>query len=124
MSEIKKKVLVADDDTAILEVVTYMLEDAGYDVKTTVDEQTEAMAQQYVPNVILLDIWMSGMDGRKICKSLKTHKSTKHIPIIMISANKDTKKFAKESGADSFLAKPFEMEELLAKVAKYVNVNN
>ena len=116
----KKKILAADDDPAILEVLTFMLEDAGYDVKTTVNGQTENMAQKYLPDLILLDIWMAGMDGRTICKSLKSHKMTKHIPVILVSANKDTERFAKESGADNFITKPFEMDALLAKVAMYI----
>lgn len=115
----KKRVLIADDDPAILEVITLMLEDAGYDSRTTVDGHTEKIVKKYLPDVILLDIWMSGLDGRTICKSLKKHKLTMHIPIIMISANKDTEKIAKESGADDFIAKPFEMDDLLKKVAKY-----
>src|SRR5476651_955218 len=93
----KKKILAADDDPAILEVFTLILEDAGYEVQTTVNGQTEQIAREFLPNLILLDIWMAGMDGRNICKSLKRHKFTKNIPIIMISANKDTKKYAKEA---------------------------
>lgn len=120
----KKKILVADDDPAILEVLTFMLEDAGYDIKTTVSGQTEKMAQEFLPHLILLDIWMAGSDGRTICKSLKRQKLTRHIPIIMISANKDTKKIAKEAGADDFMAKPFEMDDLLTKVAKYTKSRN
>src|SRR5579859_4475456 len=111
----KKKVLAADDDPAILEVLTFMLEDTGYSVKTTVNGQTEQMVHEFLPNLILLDIWMAGSDGRIICKSLKRQKLTRHIPIIIISANKDTKKLAKEAGADDFIAKPFEMNDLLAK---------
>ena len=99
----KKKVLVADDDPAILEAITLILEDADYDVKMTVNGQTEQFAQEYLPDLILLDIWMAGQDGRDICKRLKTHKATRHIPIIMISANKDTKKIADEAGADGFV---------------------
>ena len=115
----KKKVLVADDDPAILEVITLILEDAGYEVKTTVNGHTEKFAEKYLPDLILLDIWMVGMDGRNICKSLKAEKLTKHIPVIMISANKDTEKIAKEAGADGFLAKPFDMKDLLSTVAAY-----
>jgi DNA-binding response OmpR family regulator len=63
---------------------------------------------------------MSGVDGRDICKQLKSKKQTKNIPIIMISANKDTEKIAKNAGADGFIAKPFEMKELLTTVGRYV----
>ncbi len=118
-NEVKKKILVADDDTAILDVLTLMLEDAGYEVTSTVDGQTVRKVLSELPDLILLDIWMSGTDGRDICKQLKSIKKTKHIPIIMISANKDTRKIAKEAGADDFIAKPFGMKELLAKVEKY-----
>ena len=120
----KRKILAADDDPAILEVFTLILEDAGYEVQTTVNGQTEQMAREFLPNLILLDIWMAGMDGRNICKSLKRHKLTKHIPIIMVSANKDTQVLAKEAGADDFMAKPFDMDDLLAKVAQYVGVSD
>lgn len=116
----KKKILVADDDQAILEVITYMLEDAGYHVKTTVSGVTKKLARQYSPDLILLDIWMAGTDGRTICKSLKVEKLTMNIPVIMVSANRDTEEIAKAAGADDFLDKPFEMKLLLAKVAKYV----
>jgi CheY-like chemotaxis protein len=63
---------------------------------------------------------MSGQDGREICKFLKTNDLTKDIPIIMISANRDTEKMAKESGADDFLEKPFQMKDLLEKVVKHI----
>ena len=117
----KKRVLIADDDPAILEAMTLILEDSGYDVKTTVNGQTEQFAREYLPDLILLDIWMAGQNGRDICKRLKTNKSTRHIPIIMISANKDTGKIAKEAGADGFLAKPFDMKDLLKTVATNVS---
>jgi DNA-binding response OmpR family regulator len=119
MSKIKKKILVADDDPAILEVITYILEDEGYEVKTTADGQTEKLAHEYLPDLILLDIWMSGMDGRNICRILKSQKSTMHIPIVMVSANRDAEKISIEVGADDFIAKPFEMEEMLIKVKQY-----
>ena len=116
----KKKILVADDDTAILEVITFMLEDASYEVKTTVNGQTKQIVQEYLPNLILLDIWMAGTDGRSICKELKSQVSTKHIPIIMISASRDIGQSALNAGAEDFIAKPFEMEDLLSKVAHHV----
>lgn len=116
----KKKILIADDDPAILEALTLMLEDAGYETDTTVDGQTIKEATDQLPDLILLDIWMSGTDGRDICKHLKRRPQTKHIPIIMVSANKDAEHIAKESGADDFIAKPFEMDDLLALIEKYM----
>lgn len=112
--------LVADDDLAILDVIKQILEEVGYEVKTTVNGETVRTMHQELPDLLLLDIWMSGTDGRNICKQLKNQKSTKQIPIVMISANKDIKVIAKEAGADDFLVKPFEMNDLLNMVAKYI----
>jgi CheY-like chemotaxis protein len=117
----KKRILVADDDPAIVDCIQIMLEDDGYIVDTSVDGQIAMKMEKDFPDLLLLDIWMSGMDGREICKYLKNQELTRDIPIIMISANKDTSHMAKEAGADDFLAKPFEMDELLSKVAKYTN---
>ncbi len=76
------------------------------------------MEKEY-PDALLLDVWMSGQDGREICKFLKNRSNTKHIPIIMISASKDVAASVKAAGADDFLTKPFEMDELIKKVKKY-----
>lgn len=115
----QKKILIADDDPAIVDALEIMLEEAGYVVKTTDNGRAVLDMKEELPDLLLLDIWMSGMDGRDVCKHLKSQKSTKHIPIIIISANKDTKKIAKEAGADDFIAKPFEMNDLIAMVKKY-----
>ncbi len=116
----KKKILIADDDPAILEAMQMILEDAGYEVKTTVNGQTVYKMETEFPDLLLLDIWMSGQDGRNICKLLKQQDLTKDIPIIMVSANKDTERIARDAGADDFLSKPFEMRDLLAKVKKFI----
>ena len=119
----KKKVLVADDDPAIVDCLQIMLEDANYDVAITSNGQTIALAKSFHPNVILLDIWMSGQDGRDICKYLKKQADTKTIPILMISATRDLEQSAKNAGAEDFITKPFQMDQLLAKVAQYVGGN-
>jgi CheY-like chemotaxis protein len=124
MSKQKKKILVADDDPSILEAIQLILEDEGYEVVTTVNGETIYQMEKEYPDLLLLDIWMSGQDGRDICKFLKSRESTRDIPIIMISANKDTAVIAKESGADGFLAKPFEMNALLDIVSKYIHTSN
>ncbi len=115
----KKKIMVADDDTGILEAMQMMLEDAGFEVIITEDARKVQDMRDELPDVLLLDIWMSGMDGTHVCQHLKSQNQTKHIPIILCSANKDTRHLAKACGADDFLAKPFEMNDLLNKVKTY-----
>ncbi|MEO6508980.1 MAG: response regulator transcription factor [Patescibacteria group bacterium] len=117
----KKRILVADDDPAIVDSIKYMLEDEGYEVETTVDGETVGKMFEDQPDLLLLDIWMSGQDGRDICRALKAQETTKHIPIIMISANKDTEKIAKEAGANDFVGKPFDIEDLLNKIKQQLN---
>ncbi|MBA3723583.1 MAG: response regulator transcription factor [Candidatus Levybacteria bacterium] len=119
-----KHILVADDDPAIVDAIQMMLELEGYTVDTTVNGETIYKMEKVYPDLLLLDIWMSGQDGREICRYLKKDPLTKKIPIIMISANRDIKASAEKAGADDFIAKPFEMHELLSKVAKYVDTSN
>ena len=117
-----KKILVVDDNPAILDALRIMLEEEGYEVETTVDGATLKDLKEHLPDLLLLDIWMSGVDGRDICKALKSSAATKQIPVIMISAAKDIEQIAKDSGADDFISKPFQMANLLAIVAKHVNL--
>lgn len=112
----KKRILVADDDTAIVDALQMMLDFEGYDVKTAIDGAEVRALKNHLPDLILLDIWMSGDDGQEICRLLKSQKHTRHIPIILISASKEVEKSAREAGADDFISKPFEMAELLHKV--------
>lgn len=116
----KKKVLIIEDDAEICEAMQLILEYAEYEVETNVNIQ-EIQAMQDLPDVILLDIWLSGVNGKDICANLKSQERTKHIPIIMCSANKEIKQIAAEAGADDFLAKPFEMNDFLARVEKMVS---
>lgn len=117
----KKRILVADDDPAILDAIQIMLEDQGYEVSTSIDGETIYKMERDYPDMLLLDIWMSGMDGREICRYLKNQESTRDIPIVMISANKDTERMALEVGANGFLEKPFQMDDLLRIVSLHLD---
>lgn len=116
-----KKILVVDDDENIVEAVSLVLEDAGYAVaSTTKGEQAVEKITQFHPDVILLDILMSGSDGREICKGLKNDGSTKSIPVIMIAAHPHIGRESLASGADDYLPKPFDINDLLKKVATHL----
>ena len=118
-----KKILIADDDHDILEAMKMMLEMEGYDVVTTHNGKHVANMLNHHPDLLLLDIWMSGIDGRDICRKIKSKNSTKDVPIIMISASHEIAKSARASGADDFIAKPFQMNEILSKVAEHISAN-
>ena len=119
-----KKVMIADDDPGILDAVTAMLEFGGYDVSSTSDGATVLDITENLPDLLLLDIWMSGTDGRDVCKELKKRDFSKNMPIIMISASTELERSAKEAGADDFLEKPFDMEELLNKIEYFLSHKN
>ena len=115
-----KHILIADDDEGIIDSLRLLLEEFDYQVSTEMNGNELYNLQKPYPDLILLDIWMSGVDGRDICIALKKQKSTQNIPIIMLSANKDTEQIAKEANADDFVTKPFDFETLQNKIEKYI----
>src|SRR5258708_39490306 len=119
--KLPRKILVIDDDESILEAFKLMLTGAGYEVETSTknDDYIEQKLKN-TPDLIILDMLLSGTDGRYICKKLKSQEHTKHIPIIMISAYPNARETVLESGANDFIPKPFEMSELLEKVEQYI----
>jgi DNA-binding response OmpR family regulator len=117
----KKKILVVDDEPDILEFLQIILEDEGYTVTTTdKGEYVEKLHDGGLPDLILLDVLLSGKDGRDIVKQLKSQDDTRHIPVIMFSAHPSAEEAARACGAEDFVAKPFEIDLLLAKIAQYV----
>lgn len=116
----KNTIVVVDDDPAILEAMQMILEFHNYHVITIGDGQVLNKLAIIQPKLLFLDICMSGIDGRDICKSLKAAEATKDIPVVMISASCDLENVIEGTGADDYLAKPFELKDLLSKVNKYL----
>lgn len=117
-----KYILVLDDDADILEVIKIILEEKNYEVRTLSDSNLIYQTiSERTPDLILLDIWMSGIDGQEIASKLKKGKFTKQIPIIMISANNEGKKIAKLAQVNDYIAKPFEIDSLIKMVDKYLS---
>lgn len=116
-----KKILVVDDDSSILEVLQMMLEEEAYTIETTaMSEEIYQRIADFRPDLILLDVLMSGIDGRIIARTLKQQNHTRHIPIIMLSATPTVEAAARDAGGDEFLAKPFEIDTLLLLIEKHV----
>lgn len=113
-----KRIFIADDDEAIVDATSLMLEVMGYQVQHTLNGALVHAALRSKPDLLLLDIWMSGIDGREVCKQLKADPETKNIPVLMISASREIKESAIASGANDFLAKPFDMNVLIDKIEK------
>ena len=114
-----KKILIVDDDRVLRHVLQNSLEQRGYQV-TSVGSAREALLKfnQDVPDIIVSDISMPEIDGFEFCRRLRSQTSGKLIPFIFLSAKNDLEDRIQGHtiGADSYLTKPFEMEELLANI--------
>ena len=116
-----KRILVVDDEPDILEFLQIILQEEGYTVLTV--EKGDCVENFYngsLPDIILIDVLLSGKDGREIVKHLKRQEETKHIPIIMFSAHPNAELTAEEAGAEDFVAKPFDIDFLLKKIEQYL----
>ena len=113
-------ILAVDDDKDILEVLQFILEDSGYEVKTLSDGHKlfEKLNEQ-LPDLILMDIMLNGLDGRDLCKNVKLNYTTQSIPVIMISASHNISDVLHQDCApNDFLAKPFDINMLLNKIQR------
>jgi DNA-binding response OmpR family regulator len=120
----QEKILVLDDDTDIGTMIKMMLEYKGYTV--AVSERAEQAAEVLQNNgvdLIIMDMLLSGVNGTDLCVELKKNSSTSHIPVIMISAHPNAKEICLEAGADEFISKPFDMQDILAKIDRLINKN-
>lgn len=117
-----KKILVIDDDEGILDAIGVVLDSAGYEVQMSQNgEVIKQLQPRTFPDLILLDVLLSGEDGRDLCKLLKENSTTKDIPIIMFSADPNVQAGIKLCKADDFLAKPFDIDDLLNKITHHLH---
>lgn len=119
LSETRPKVLIVDDEMDTLLPLKKSLEAGGYIVVEALNGQ-EALnsVKNEIPDIILLDIMLPGMDGYEVCSRLKNNALTKNIPIIMLTARDNVKEKVKglETGADDYVAKPYNLHELKARI--------
>lgn len=119
-----KKIIVVDDSPAILDSVKLMLNLEGFEVSNYErgsDMFNSLLETSTKPDVILMDMWLSGEDGRDICKMIKQHQEFKNIPVVIMSASRGLGDSAIESGAIDFIPKPFDLGEIVEKIRYYSN---
>jgi len=118
-----KKILVVDDEVDLAETVRFSLEMEGFNVLVSVNgEDALNQARKENPDLIILDLMLPKLDGYKVCRLLKFDERYKHIPILMLTAKiqEKDKILGKETGADEYITKPFEMDYLMEKVKAYL----
>lgn len=118
-----KKILIVDDEPDILEITAFRLKGLGYEILKASDGKAAMdMIKSCLPDLLLLDLRLPSLSGYEICATMKEDPALKHIPIILFTASAvaNQAEKLKETGADDYLVKPFDAEELLKKVRKFL----
>ena len=123
MNSFDKTILVIDDDPDIGAMLKMMLEFKGYTaIVTERAEKIKSLISKEKIELVILDMLLSGVNGTDICSSLKKDPATAGVPVIMISAHPNAQELCEAAGADCFIAKPFDMNEILSKISSLLKV--
>lgn len=115
----KKVVLAIDDEKDLIELIRYNLEQEGFVVRSALDGETGlSIALKEVPDLVLVDLMLPGIDGLEVCRRLRADSRTAAVPLIMLTAKsaESDRVVGLELGADDYVVKPFSTRELVARV--------
>lgn len=113
----KKKILVVDDERGVLEAVNEILLMEGYEVQAVSEAQhIHTHLSEFNPDLVMLDVFLSGNDGREICRQLKEDRDHRSVPVILMSAQLQAEESVYDCGANAFIAKPFDIDSMLQLV--------
>jgi len=115
----KEKILIVDDEQDIVDAIAYQLKREGFRVNSAGDgKRALDLAQRELPDAIVLDLMLPELDGLAVCRILRAHDNTKHIPILMLTAKTQEadRVVGLELGADDYITKPFSVRELIARI--------
>ena len=112
-----------DDDEDILALLNIIFQENGYDIVLSNTGDAAEHIRVIHPDIVLLDVRINGSkkSGAEICREIKANYETKDFPVMLMSAESDLAFIAKECGADSYIAKPFDIFDLLSKVEGYIS---
>ena len=119
-----ERILIVDDEEDVLELVQYNLDRSGYYIETaTSGEQALMHTKKRIPDLIILDLMLPGIDGLEVCKQLKSNVKTEGIPIIMLTAKGEEADIVTglELGADDYVTKPFSPKVLVARIRRLLH---
>ncbi|BAU53880.1 response regulator [Mucilaginibacter gotjawali] len=114
-----KKIIIIEDDPDILDIMTYILSDEGYEVLAATNSKPLEQVHLIEPMLILMDNRLTDGYGQDYCKQFKNNPATRRYPIVLVSASTGLERMAAESEADGYLKKPFDITELVELVKKF-----
>jgi CheY-like chemotaxis protein len=113
-------ILVVEDDPQVARLISLVLQRSGHQSHVVADgESALDSAREQRPAMIFADLTIKGMGGEALCSALKSHEETRNIPYIVVSGDRDIAEKARQCGADDYMGKPFEFEDLIRLVNKY-----
>jgi len=127
MSDVAKKILIVDDEPNIVLALRMLMEEEGYEVHYCYDGETAVqIAGKIMPDLIVLDVMMPGMDGFSVAKYIRNQENLENTAILFLTAKGtlQDKMEGYDSGAESYIVKPFDNEYIVAKVFDVLSLNN
>ena len=118
-------ILVVEDDPQVARLISLVLQRSGFDSQIVSDGDSaldRAVAAK--PAMIFADLTIKGMGGEELCSTLKSNPETKNIPYVVVSGDRDIAEKARICGADDYMGKPFEFEDLIRLVKKYARAQS
>ena len=119
------KILICDDDEGIVDLISLILNDEGF---TTIPEMNSlnvaTTVNQQRPDLLILDLWMPVLSGDQVLRNLRMDPASEQLPVIVISASRDGEAIARQAGASEFVAKPFDLEQLIEKIKMLLGSRN
>jgi DNA-binding response OmpR family regulator len=115
------KIVVCDDELEILEIVKLILEDEGFEVLAVNNSlDVESVLEQESPELLIIDLWMPALSGEQVITSLRSNERLRKTPVIVLSASSDGRQIAFAAGADDFIAKPFDIDNIINTIKKFL----
>ncbi len=119
----RKRILVIENDNDIRDLISYILEDKGYEVIVS-NPRPSNQLHNHKADLILLDEWLNEREGHLLCTELKEMHETMQIPVIILSTAKNIRAIAENCKAEGYINKPFDLDELLEEVERCFSASN
>lgn len=120
-----KRIHVLEDDSDIRYIIEYLLKDEGYELTLSSSlSELKSKIRDGIPDLFIIDVMLPDGNGIEICDDLKNDIFTKHIPVIVMSANPRSKQMSTQACADDYISKPFDLDDVLTRINRILDKKN